>query len=58
MRRLYIKLVLWLNGYCPKHRVRKTYETYFGNGCTLCTHERELLDEVNDNVREQQENGV
>ena len=26
MRRLYIKLVLWLNGYCPKHRVRKTYE--------------------------------
>ncbi len=29
MRRLYIRFVLWWNGYCPKHGVR----------CTLCTHE-------------------
>ena len=39
MRRLYIKLVLWLNGYCTKHGMRKTYEPYFGNRCYLCTRE-------------------
>ena len=52
MRRLYIKLVLWLNGYCPKHRVRKTYGTYFGNGCTLCTHERVMRECAKMNARD------
>ena len=38
MRRLYIKLVLWWNGYCPKHGIPKTYG-FCDAKCTLCMHE-------------------
>ena len=38
MRRLYIKFVLWQNGYCTKHGILKTYATY-GFRCYLCARE-------------------
>ena len=38
MRRLWIRFVLWRNGYCPKHSMRKTYGEGFR--CSLCTRER------------------
>ena len=52
MRRLYIKLVLWLNGYCTKHGMRKTYEPYFGNRCYLCTRERVMRECAKMNARD------
>ena len=62
MRRLYIKLVLWLNGYCtkhgirktyePYHGIRKTYEPYFGNRCYLCTRERVTRERAEMNARD------
>ena len=43
MRRLYIKFMLWRNGYCTKHCIRKTYVTYrfFTDAiqCYLCARE-------------------
>ena len=40
MRRLYIKLVLWLNGYCTKHGILKTHNTQgFCTRCSLCARE-------------------
>ncbi len=39
MRRLYIKLVLWLNGYCPKHGVRKIYYLFGPGWCARCARE-------------------
>ena len=40
MRRLYIKFVLWLNGYCTKHGILKTHNTQgFCTRCSLCARE-------------------
>ncbi len=50
MRRLYIKLVLWLNGYCPKHGLRKKY--YLDGGwCARCAREAAMREYAEKNAR-------
>ena len=51
MRRLYIKLVLWWNGYCTKHGIPKTH--YLASSrCYLCTRERVTRECAERNARD------
>jgi hypothetical protein len=40
MKKLWIKWVLWLNDYCTKHRIKKSYIGYDGSrNCKKCLSE-------------------
>ena len=56
MRRLYIKFMLWRNGYCTKHGIRKTYATYgfFADAvrCYMCAREEMIRARTDRKARE------